>query len=107
MQLVHGMNEIVLFLFRTYPIKRSKIIKITITNLNKLKLELQSGKIEIKLELLSSNKKITLKLQFKKYLKLQKHWSRVNNFRRVCRLESVRAAVNHVRVVWNSAETQL
>jgi len=72
------MNEIVLYFQNAmplpYPVKRSKIIKITITKLNKLKLELKSKKIGIKLELLSS-KKIVLKLQLKKYLKLQKHWS--------------------------------
>jgi len=44
----------------SYP-KKIKIIKITITKLNKLKLEL-----------LSSQKK--LKLQLEKYLELQKHW---------------------------------
>jgi len=59
MEFVHGMNEIVLYFQNAmplpYPFKRSKIIKITITKLNKLKLELQSKK-GIKLELLSSKK---------------------------------------------------
>ena len=61
MEFVHGMNEIVLYFQNAmplpYPVKRSKIIKkIIITKLNKLKLELQSKKIGIKLELLSSKK---------------------------------------------------
>jgi len=46
MEVVHGMNEIVLYFQNEmplpYPVKRSKIIKITVTKLNKLKLELQS-----------------------------------------------------------------
>jgi len=48
MEFVHGMNEIVLYFQNAmplpYPVKRSKIIKNTITKLNKLKLELQSKK---------------------------------------------------------------
>ena len=54
------MNEIVLYFQNAMPllylVKRSKIIKITITKLNKLKLELKSKKIGIKLELLSLKK---------------------------------------------------
>jgi len=48
MEFVHGMNEIVLYFENAMPllylVKRSKIIKITITKLNKLKLELKSFK---------------------------------------------------------------
>jgi len=50
MEFVHGMNEVMLYfqnaMHLPYPVKRSKIIKITITKLNKLKLELQSKKLE-------------------------------------------------------------
>jgi len=76
MEFVHGKNEIVFFIFRTqclyqpYSIKRSKVIKITITKLNKLKLELQSEKIALKLELLSSKKYI--KITFKKLFEITK-----------------------------------
>jgi len=60
MEFVHGMNEIVLYFQNAmplpYPVKIIKIIKITITKLNKLKLELKSKKNGIKLELLSLKK---------------------------------------------------
>ena len=76
MEFVHGMNEIVLYFQNAmplpYPVKRSKIIKITITKLNKLKLELKSKKNWNKIRI-TKFKKIVLKLQLKKYLKLQKH----------------------------------
>jgi len=75
MEFVHGMNEIVLYFQNAMPllylVKRSKIIKITITKLNKLKLELKSLKKWNKIRI-TKFKKIVLKLQLK-ILKLQKH----------------------------------